>query len=215
MRVMSNTPKALMMLTLVSFFFVRCKVHYDDYSRPVEPGKCFAKVLRPIMKESHIEKVPVYDGPQDTVMAGLKRYTYIKVPKSTKWVKKKANKNCLSPNPEDCMVWCLVNAPAQTSTIQIVEDTATIKDYVMKSIPQYEEDQENAKERMQVVCKEDLPNVILEVESRLIALGYLADAPGLFTDEAIREALVNYQSDHLLAIGSFTIESLDHLGIEY
>ncbi|MDA9774233.1 hypothetical protein N9B82_04675 [Saprospiraceae bacterium] len=28
---------------------------------------------------------------------------------ATKWVKKKADKNCRSANPEDCLVWCLVN----------------------------------------------------------------------------------------------------------
>lgn len=27
---------------------------------------------------------------------------------STKWVKRKADKNCLSANPEDCLVWCLI-----------------------------------------------------------------------------------------------------------
>jgi len=38
-------------------------------------------------------------------------------PASTKWVKKKADRNCLSANPEDCLVWCLVEVPAQYRTI--------------------------------------------------------------------------------------------------
>ena len=29
-----------------------------------------------------------------------------------KWVKQKADKNCLSADPEDCLVWCLVDVPA-------------------------------------------------------------------------------------------------------
>lgn len=32
---------------------------------------------------------------------------------TTKWVKRKADKNCLSENPEDCLVWCLVEVPAE------------------------------------------------------------------------------------------------------
>ncbi len=32
---------------------------------------------------------------------------------STKWVKKKADRNCLSADPNDCLVWCLVEVPAQ------------------------------------------------------------------------------------------------------
>ncbi len=38
-------------------------------------------------------------------------------PASTKWVKKKADKNCLSADPNDCLVWCLVEQPAQYRTI--------------------------------------------------------------------------------------------------
>jgi len=32
------------------------------------------------------------------------------------WVKKKADRNCLSANPDDCMVWCLVKIPAKYKT---------------------------------------------------------------------------------------------------
>ncbi|MCC7245995.1 MAG: peptidoglycan-binding protein [Saprospiraceae bacterium] len=38
-------------------------------------------------------------------------------PASTKWVKKKADANCLSANPDDCLVWCLVETPAEYQTI--------------------------------------------------------------------------------------------------
>ena len=38
-------------------------------------------------------------------------------PASTKWVKKKADRNCLSADPNDCLVWCFVEIPAQYRTI--------------------------------------------------------------------------------------------------
>ena len=38
-------------------------------------------------------------------------------PASTKWVKKKADRNCLSADPNDCLVWCLVEVPAQYRTV--------------------------------------------------------------------------------------------------
>jgi len=38
-------------------------------------------------------------------------------PASTKWVKKKADRNCLSADPNDCLVWCYVEVPAQYRTI--------------------------------------------------------------------------------------------------
>jgi len=37
-------------------------------------------------------------------------------PASTKWVKRKADRNCLSANPDDCLVWCLVEVPAEYKT---------------------------------------------------------------------------------------------------
>ena len=39
------------------------------------------------------------------------------IPASTKWVKKKADNGCISTNPEDCMVWCLVETPAQYAEV--------------------------------------------------------------------------------------------------
>ena len=38
-------------------------------------------------------------------------------PASTKWVKRKADRNCLSADPNDCLVWCLVETPAQYRTV--------------------------------------------------------------------------------------------------
>jgi hypothetical protein len=38
-------------------------------------------------------------------------------PKSTKWVKTKSGDNCLSVDPEDCMVWCSVEVPAEYKNV--------------------------------------------------------------------------------------------------
>ncbi len=40
---------------------------------------------------------------------------------STKWVKKRADRNCLSADPNDCLVWSLIEIPAQYDTIVIQE----------------------------------------------------------------------------------------------
>ncbi len=39
-------------------------------------------------------------------------------PASTKWVKKRSGDNCLSADPDDCMIWCLVEVPATYKTVQ-------------------------------------------------------------------------------------------------
>ena len=38
-------------------------------------------------------------------------------PATTKWERRKADRNCLSQDPNDCLVWCLVQIPAVTETI--------------------------------------------------------------------------------------------------
>ena len=38
-------------------------------------------------------------------------------PPTTKWVQRQADANCLSANPDDCLVWCLVEVPAEYKTI--------------------------------------------------------------------------------------------------
>ncbi|NJN77311.1 MAG: peptidoglycan-binding protein [Saprospiraceae bacterium] len=50
-------------------------------------------------------------------------------PATTKWVKRRADKNCLSANPDDCLVWCLVEVPAQYETITktVLKTPATTK----------------------------------------------------------------------------------------
>lgn len=42
-------------------------------------------------------------------------------PASTKWVKKKADRNCLSSDPNDCLVWCLQEVAAQYRTVTTSE----------------------------------------------------------------------------------------------
>lgn len=38
-------------------------------------------------------------------------------PKTTKWVMKKSGENCLSANPDDCMIWCSVEVPAEYKNV--------------------------------------------------------------------------------------------------
>lgn len=48
---------------------------------------------------------------------------------SNKWVKKKAQ-NCVSSNPDDCLVWCLVDVPAQNRTVtrEVLRTPATTRE---------------------------------------------------------------------------------------
>ncbi|NND06987.1 MAG: peptidoglycan-binding protein [Saprospiraceae bacterium] len=59
---------------------------------------------------STIETVPArYEIQQETIEIS---------PATTQWVKKKADPSCLSADPEDCLVWCLVEVPAKYQTVE-------------------------------------------------------------------------------------------------
>lgn len=49
---------------------------------------------------------------------------------STKWVRGKADPNCVSQNPNDCMVWCLKEVPAQYKSIrkQVLRSSAATRE---------------------------------------------------------------------------------------
>ncbi len=64
-----------------------------------------------VVKEAstRLERVdPIYETQTDRVMV---------TPATTKWVQKKADPNCLSADPNDCLVWCLVEVPATYKSI--------------------------------------------------------------------------------------------------
>ena len=86
-----------------------------------KPGSCYAKSLMSDKLVSVERKLPVStkkgdDAESEELMIQL-------APATTKWVKKKSDKPCQSKDPEDCMVWCLVEVPAQFETFYVVKDT--------------------------------------------------------------------------------------------
>lgn len=78
-----------------------------------------------------VEVPPVYETVEETyvVEEGYIRYevaepTFETVterieirPATTKWIKKQADATCLSADPDDCLVWCMVEIPAEFKTI--------------------------------------------------------------------------------------------------
>jgi hypothetical protein len=116
----------------------------EDVPPNAEPGKCYARCLvedkYSYVNESVVDqprivqkmKLPaLYKIVYDTVVvvpASTKSYTipaeyeYIKeqvmvTPTTSKWIKGKADAGCLSANPADCQVMCLVEVPAVYKTI--------------------------------------------------------------------------------------------------
>lgn len=125
----------------------------EDVPPNAEPGKCYARCLiadkygfvteTVIDQPKSVKKIKLpalYTTVYDTVVIRPKSSRIIRVPaeyetvreqvmvspSTTKWVKGKADAGCLSANPADCQVMCLVEVPAtyKTVTRQILKNEA-------------------------------------------------------------------------------------------
>jgi len=104
-----------------------------DLPPNAEPGKCYAQCITSDRYSNITEQILEYTG-SDYEAEGVKRKTILLSKATTIWEKGKTDPNCLSKNPEDCMIWCLVDIPAVKETYYIVTDTAINKQFKITEI---------------------------------------------------------------------------------
>ena len=184
---------------------------------PSEPGKCYAKCLIPNQYETIIEEHPVYTGDITSEDVEVEPIKIVTKPSSSKWEKRKADRNCLSDDPNDCMVWCLITTPEETMILNVVQDTAVTKNYEWVEIEREVLVAEGGTtDWREVVCDSDItPKLYSKVQSALIDRGYsigISVADGKI-EKATKDALIKFQRDHGLPVGQLDMETLDELGI--
>ena len=147
-------------------------------------------------------------------------YTSIQVTEPTsRWVKKRADKNCHSSNPEDCMVWCLVEIPAQYFDYYTVVDTSVNKQFVIQKIDQTSLKDRGLTEWRKVICENNITaQFYYDLQRELSDRGYLSEEdylPEPDFSSAMKTALVQYQKDNNLPQGQLDLETLYQLGIDF
>lgn len=131
-----------------------------DFPPNAQPGKCYARCIIPDQFEFREEQIidkpakyktettpATYGIVLDTVMLKQEYVKTVNVsaqydivsddvlvkPATTKWEKGKADASCLSANPADCQVWCLVEVPAvyKKVTRKVLVNPATTREEVV------------------------------------------------------------------------------------
>lgn len=127
-----------------------------------------------------------------------------------KWVKKKVENNCLSLNPEDCMVWCLVELPQKRLQFYSPLDTSTTDQYLRTQVPISQMILKSKKESTEVICAEDVYLWQEQVSEFLIESSYLSENWQVISPytEPFQRALLNYQIDNRLCTNGLTLETL-------
>ena len=183
---------------------------------PTGPG-CFAKCLMPDKYDEATELRNEYTG-ENHDQEGIEFQKVVTQTASTKWVKKKADKNCLSANPDDCLVWCLVDVKEEFVEFYEVIDTHTIKDFAPLRIEMGElAEQGGLTEWRAVVCDNQFNDEMKEdIQLALIELGYLEETNSeeKYNPE-VKSSLINFQKANELPVGQLDFETLDALGVSY
>jgi hypothetical protein len=191
---------------------------YGINEKPSDGKGCYAKCM--IIKadiENETMILPVYtgNGVQTANIEVLKIVTKVA---GTNWVKKRADRNCLSNNPDDCLVWCLQEVPAETKEIQCVKDTSLTKEFkfktynVQKRIPQ----SGSGVEWREVLCENNITNeIIQQLCNQLNTRGYQIENTKDSKNPKLRAAIVQYQKEKGLPVGELNLETLRSLGVKY
>lgn len=176
-------------------------------------GKCYEKCYTPLKNPEEAEFLAVYTG-YDKTEEGVGTEKIEIVPASTKWIKKTADGNCLSRDPSDCLVWCLVDVPAEYKLIYVVTDTSKVKDFIMRPNVEYALNVARESDWFEVVCQNEQDIIFnMELSAALKNKGYSIDDEKV-TYLKLRSCLNRFQRDFNLPVGGFNLPTMQFLGLK-
>jgi len=170
----------------------------DNYS-----FECTGKVVLPTLYET----LYVYDGNDPKIETEEK---VILVKGEPKWEKKKADRNCLSANPDDCLVWCLVEQ-LEEKVYLLIKDTSSSNEWHTKKI---EIRPKGQKKEMPVVCKSELSETLISaLRDKLYALNYDIKPNKKYKKlrGKLNKEFKQFQYDYDLPVGKWTVETMQFL----
>lgn len=209
--------KKLSLVFLLSLLFSISNYaqHESDYPTERNPGSCYAKCLMPDELGFVEKQLPVSTEKGDS--SDSDELSVQVVPATTNWVKKKSNKNCQSADPEDCMIWCLIEVPAQFETYYVVKDTIANPNFELHTFKVQEIVKKGGFMAWQeVVCNNGItPRFLNDLAASLSQKGYPTSSVGKngVMSKGLKSALVKYQKANYLPIGSLDFVTLRSLGM--
>jgi hypothetical protein len=153
----------------------------------------------------------------------LVAYDDVIVSGGTKWVKKAADRNCLSADPNDCLVWCLVEQPEIKTVRQRKEALSSDKIVeIKKGI--FIEKRFYDEAAIETPCQEDakpaLQKAIIEalIKKKMLRKQQKdesATAYTLFCESNFAQALTEFQEAEELPEGFWDLQTLQALGVVF
>jgi len=161
-----------------------------------------------------IEEYAVYTGNEEDEDVRVMEKQIVIKPEQKGWVKRKADRNCLSHDPEDCMVWCLVDEEAVVRTVLVVDTTQTKNFKIERIEREVDRISGGGFEWKEVVCEKNLsPDFWRAVQTRLADKGYYDREIDGKLSKTLKDALKQFQKENSLPLGQLDYETLDVLGV--
>jgi len=127
------------------------------------------------------------------------------------------NKNCLSKNPEDCLMVCSVAIPAKTQKYPIVIDTSATKDFIWKVFTSQTMVKEGGTEEyLAVICPEKIDETfVIQLSQQLRNRGFYLGRDHKIISQELKTSLENYQITEGFPKGQLDFATLASLGFGY
>lgn len=189
----------------------------DIGEMPNKPGACYGKSMMPASVSKDVLGIlPLYTKDTKVDDVQLDTIFFEMQAASTEWIKKVSMNNCQSDDPNDCLVWCLVEVPAQYEKFVVVKDTSQTKHFKMTEIVNEVEYEAGALKWVEVICEPKITEKLLkDVQGFLYIENYLTgNITGKMGNET-KYALKKYQEENNLPIGQLDFKTLDKMGVAY
>lgn len=182
-----------------------------------ENGVCWEDCLMPSVYEDEVTAYNVFTGNAETENVDLEEMEIEITPPNSKWVKKKADRNCLSADPNDCLVWCLVEVPAEVEKFTLLKDTSQSDNFEVKEITKKKLIKKGGYvEKQKVVCNDKISeNLVMQVQNLLEAKNYDTGIPTKTVNALFKSGLTKFQREHDLPVGQLNFQTLEKLGIDF
>lgn len=165
------------------------------------------------LSESYLELPVSVKEIHDSLVVDVKWYTQMP---QTKWEKKKSLSNCLSDDPDDCLVWCLMELPAQYEQIRVLKSVSAIDssqwEWKRFYYPAFEKKQNLS---CDALCNKQLTKELIMAIARVLNReDYDIEADHAKNDRKFRKRLKQYQKDYKLPTSKeVNLLTLVHMGI--
>ena len=186
-----------------------------DNDRPNEPSKCYAKYLMPDQyKYVTMDSIAMYTGTDSSSILFAERVIQEEL-KGTKCVKKKADRNCLSADPNDCLVWCLEENNLEEVTIKYLSDTSQTDEWEYQDFTSDVISKSGGYMKWQeVICKKDVDQYFYtDLKNALRLRGYALDAEVNDFSPMHKKSLRKFQEDNGMPIGQLDLSTLHALDL--